>query len=479
MRPGAAAGALSARLLPPCSAPTSPCSPPSPLSVRHRAPKAPSAHDLNGCSTRAGRIVGRNLEDDMPGSQPFFKVHSKFGPTITPARPLRERVKMTVQAASLPGTPRRASTGAPASFHHANSGIVTPKEPAESLFVRRADRETARTARTQRTLHARVLQAEDHEPEAHIAVQESAIGVSRPTTKTCCQFSPVPGQPGQSSGPWTSGEAQPLGEIARQAELLKLQFMRKNEQKQGSYARIFLEADGNKMGSLGRDELMSAFKRVGPSADGSVVNHMLATGATDKERLTFNDFANMFNPPGNMFILKPSPKSKRTHNPHLWLPTKPEVIGCPTFGTINDTMEADRRDDGVQTERLDGNFSGVQYNIVNFDPHGTRPIPPTTVVPVKKRDTLFDSTEARGRRAAYEHGDTPWNVTSNRTPRANRRTTVHGVGVLDESLGAESWRRQTLTTNLPVRVHTFARIYHGEVPSQGSLALGVMTPVSV
>ena len=411
---------------------------------------------------------------------PFFKVHSKFGPTITPARPLRERMDMTLQAASLPGTPRRASTAAPASFHHANSGIVTPREPAESLFVRRADRETARTARTERTLHARVFQAEDHEPEAHIAVQGSAIGVSRPTTKTCSQFSSVQsGQPGQSTGPRTSGEAQPLREIARQAELLKLQFMRKNEQKQGSYARIFLEADENKMGSLGRDELMCAFKRVGPSADGSVVNHMLATSATDKERLTFHDFANMFDPPGNMSILKPSPNSKRAHNPHLWLPTKPEVIGCPTFGTINDTMEADRRDDGVQTERLDGNFSGVQYNIVNFDPHGSRPIPPTTVVPVKKRDTLFDSTDARGRRVAYDHGDTPWNVTSNRTPRANRRTTVHGVGVLDESLGAESWRRQTSTTNLPVRVHTFARIHQGDVPSQASLALGVMTPVSV
>jgi len=112
-------------------------------------------------------------------------------------------------------------------------------------------------------------------------------------------------------------------------------------------------------------------------------------------------------------------------------------------------QEADRREDGLLTERLDGNFSGVQYNIINFD-SSTRPIPPTVIVPIRKRDALYEFPHPHGRRVNFDHGDTPWNVVSVRTPRANKRTSLLGEGVNDNALGADTWRRQTSTTNVPV-----------------------------
>jgi hypothetical protein len=78
------------------------------------------------------------------------------------------------------------------------------------------------------------------------------------------------------------------------------------------------------------------------------------------------------------------------------------------------------------------------------------PVPPTVICPVQKRPTLFDFPFPSGRRVKYDHGDTPWNVVSVRTPRANQRTTLMGQGLNDHAVGGDTWRRQTLTNNVPV-----------------------------
>ena len=47
-------------------------------------------------------------------------------------------------------------------------------------------------------------------------------------------------------------------------------------------------------------------------------------------------------------------------------------------------------------------------------------------------------------------GNTPWNIVTARTPRTNKRTAIFGQGVNDHCCGADTWRSQTTTTNIPV-----------------------------
>jgi hypothetical protein len=276
-------------------------------------------------------------------------------------------------------------------------------------------------------------------------------------------------------------------EILQDENALKRRFLEKNEAKMPSFQDIFRKADVNKMGSIGREELALALEKVDFDADPQVIEHLLTTRASDKERLSFHDFMRFFDDrSGNMCLLKRPPPEMRAFGDcskmtHLWLPVKAEA-GSREVGTLNDVLvcifhplthfhdaklarrqhtvfalfltftavmlqESDKIEDGHMSERLDGNFSGVQYNILNFN--SSPPIPKTLVVPLKKRVTLF-SSHPSGRRVSFDHGDTPWNVVSMRTPRTNKRTTFNGKGVLDNSWGGDSWRRQTLTTNVPV-----------------------------
>ena len=53
----------------------------------------------------------------------------------------------------------------------------------------------------------------------------------------------------------------------------------------------------------------------------------------------------------------------------------------------------------------------------------------------------------------YTHtlaGNTPWNIVTARTPRTNKRTAIFGQGINDHCCGADTWRSQTTTTNVPV-----------------------------
>lgn len=249
-------------------------------------------------------------------------------------------------------------------------------------------------------------------------------------------------------------EHQADADVERQIKELKLKFLNKNEPKKMSLQDVFRVADVHKTGSLGPEELNAALENICIHPDGQLVNHLLTTRAANKERLSFHDFMRFFDDrSGNMLLLKRPLKAAVgdcSKMAHLWVPTKPEVLGCRAVGTLNDVLEADKREDGHLTERLDGNFSGVQYNILNFD-SSARTIPPSIIVPIRKRDTLFEFPHTHGRKVSFDHGDTPWNVVTVRTPRSNKRTNIIGEGALDQSFGADTWRRQTCSTNVPVR----------------------------
>jgi Ca2+-binding EF-hand superfamily protein len=139
-----------------------------------------------------------------------------------------------------------------------------------------------------------------------------------------------------------SCQKQSLHALERRILDIKKNFLEKNEAKTTSFQDIFRIADVHKTGSLGRDELMHAFEKIGSFTEPEVVDHLLSTRAKDQERLSFNDFMRFFDDrSGNMLLLKRAfgqPKGDFSNMTHLWLPTKPEVVGCKTYGTLNDVL---------------------------------------------------------------------------------------------------------------------------------------------
>ena len=130
--------------------------------------------------------------------------------------------------------------------------------------------------------------------------------------------------------------------IEKQIDTLKKRFLQRNETKMTSLQDIFRVADKDKQGSLGVEELLHAFEKVGGKAPPEVLHHLLSTRATDKERLSFNDFMRFFDDrSGNMCLLKRPKQAASGHSSkmvHLWVPTNPSVLGGHEFGTLNDVL---------------------------------------------------------------------------------------------------------------------------------------------
>ena len=72
-------------------------------------------------------------------------------------------------------------------------------------------------------------------------------------------------------------------------------------------------------------------------------------------------------------------------------------------------QEADKREDGRFTHQLDGNFSGVQYNILNFDQNSVS-VSPSVIVPIRKRDTLYEFPHPHGRKVNFDHGNRKFSI---------------------------------------------------------------------
>ena len=143
------------------------------------------------------------------------------------------------------------------------------------------------------------------------------------------------------------GRTRPSGsggatQAEQQVQGLKKRFLEKNEAKWASLPNIFRVADINKLGSLGREELTEACEKVGIEPAPAMLNHLLTTRATDQQRMDFGDFMRFFDDRmGNMTILK-RPLQQQTGEcskmAHLWVPTKPDVVGSSEVGTLNDVL---------------------------------------------------------------------------------------------------------------------------------------------
>mmetsp|Transcript_50933 Transcript_50933/g.159136 ORF Transcript_50933/g.159136 Transcript_50933/m.159136 type:complete len:99 (-) Transcript_50933:323-619(-) len=82
---------------------------------------------------------------------------------------------------------------------------------------------------------------------------------------------------------------------------------------------------------------------------------------------------------------------------YLWTPA---VSVGKYIGSINDTLEADKRDEGHNHPRIDFNFSSVRYDILSFNQQkGDENA--IIKLPVKKRPALFENPIPFGRRRKF------------------------------------------------------------------------------
>jgi hypothetical protein len=136
-------------------------------------------------------------------------------------------------------------------------------------------------------------------------------------------------------------EDKSLEELEKQIQNVKLRFLEKNECRTASMQAIFRSTDIHKLGSLGREELAHAIEGIGQTPDPQLIDHLLATRATNRESLSFHDFMRFFDDRGKGGMFK-RPLKEQTGDcskmTHLWAPTRPGVLGCREVGSLNDVL---------------------------------------------------------------------------------------------------------------------------------------------
>lgn len=230
-------------------------------------------------------------------------------------------------------------------------------------------------------------------------------------------------------------------------------FQNKNAAKHALLSECFREVDTNKNGVVGREELKESMRKFDVEIDDAVIDRLMKRCA-DTDAMSMQEFKELLWVDQSMDSLFHRSQSvgaggrgDNANARHLWAPAK---TVNKFIGTINDTLEAERQATGPPPgPRLNLNFSSVRYDILTLGRGGH--VDPSVRVPVKERKTIFDSPYPRGRRTAFDKGDTPFNILSLKSPR------IPGlpVPVLP-----------SVERNAPVRLHTFARIHRGEYPTQ-------------
>ena len=136
-------------------------------------------------------------------------------------------------------------------------------------------------------------------------------------------------------------EDKSLEELEKQIQNVKLRFLEKNECRSASMQDIFRHTDIHKLGSLGREELAHAIEGIGQTPDPQLIDHLLATRATNRQSLSFHDFTRFFDDRGKGGMFK-RPLKEQTGDcskmTHLWAPTRPGVLGCREVGSLNDVL---------------------------------------------------------------------------------------------------------------------------------------------
>lgn len=194
---------------------------------------------------------------------------------------------------------------------------------------------------------------------------------------------------------------------------------------------MFRDTDLAKRGRIDRDGMLAAMRRLDIPVDPRVVDALMARCGDPAAGMTLNDFRDHLWVDDRMDAViderrnaRAGSKGDQSGAKYLWTAARPGGSGgggrpAAAVGTLNDTLEADRRAAGVLPPRLDFNMSSVRYDIVSFDGRGRAAERPDArlAVPVRRRPSLFSPPPPAGRRVAFDHGDTPYNVVTLRTPR--------------------------------------------------------------
>jgi len=242
-------------------------------------------------------------------------------PGERPYQAIAERLK---EAQDRVDTPRVAGSVRSQGSATPRSLPLTPREPG-MLLARLSDEQPRSRPRTR---------ASAEQEAAALRVQEASLR----TPRSLASGRRTRMNPPSSDLP----DQQAMLQAEQQVQGLKRRFLEKNEAKTSSLPNIFRVTDTNKLGSLGREELTEACQKVGIEPKPEMLDHLLTTRATDLERLSFGDFMRFFDDRmGNMTILK-RPLQQQTGDcakmAHLWVPTKPEVVGSSEVGTLNDVL---------------------------------------------------------------------------------------------------------------------------------------------
>lgn len=231
-------------------------------------------------------------------------------------------------------------------------------------------------------------------------------------------------------------------------------FQDKNFAKFSLLKDAFRAVDKDKNGVLGPDEVAEAMASLEIPVDKKIV-HRLMSRCDNPQEMTIQDFKNLLWVDDTMETYIDDRKNRRAggqtvEKKYLWTRIQ-QKVDSKFMGSINDTLEADKRDTGRLHPRLDYNFSSVSYDILSFGERVYDPPREHVTVPVKSRPRFFDAPAPHGRRVAYDRGDTPYNITSLESPRVPT---------------AEVVKPATASYAAPVRIVTFARVQASELPTQ-------------
>jgi hypothetical protein len=279
---------------------------------------------------------------------------------------------------------------------------------------------------------------------------ESMASMGRPTSAPMARAK-------QDERPGTGASVNSESSEACEERLLQFQkyFQAKNGAKFSQLRDAFRDVDQDKNGALGPDEIAMAMGNLGIPVDKRLVDRLMSR-CQDPTQMTMVEFKDLLWIDDSMETYIDDRKNRRagtsgtTGYKYLWTRIRP-TVDSKFVGCLNDTFEADKKDSGTTRLRLDQNFSSVSYDILSFGDKIYNPPPDKVTVPVKQRPRFFDPPASAGRRVAYDRGDTPYNITSLESPRIPSDETI---------------TQATKTSDAPVRLSTFSRVHHGELPTQ-------------
>mmetsp|Transcript_50932 Transcript_50932/g.159132 ORF Transcript_50932/g.159132 Transcript_50932/m.159132 type:complete len:357 (-) Transcript_50932:323-1393(-) len=190
-----------------------------------------------------------------------------------------------------------------------------------------------------------------------------------------------------------------------QSRLSKFQsvFQNKNAAKFSLMSKAFRSVDADKNGILGRNEIVHMMQSLDIPAEEKVVDRLMSK-CSSSVGMTLQDFRKLLWVDETVGCYIDDRLNKREdargdneNQKYLWTPA---VSVGKYIGSINDTLEADKRDEGHNHPRIDFNFSSVRYDILSFNQQkGDENA--IIKLPVKKRPALFENPIPFGRRRKF------------------------------------------------------------------------------